>query len=113
MTKGLPGTSPRVPVDLTHYLEKAAEYDDIKKVVTQVSQRPLKGIQGYAADHISSCKSNNDTHSSSFNAGAGIALNDHFVTLVSWCGNKFGYSVGVDQTVCVVSKKLESLNHQS
>ena len=97
----LTGMSFRVPtldasvVDLTCRLEKPATYDEIKAEMKAQSEGALKGIMGYTEDDVVSQDFIGESCTSVFDAKAGIALNDHFVKLVSWYDNEWGYSCKV------------------
>ena len=85
--------SPNVSVvDLTVVLNKAAKYEEIKEAIKAASNGPMAGILGYTEDAVVSSDFISDRRSSIFDADAGIALNDHFVKLVSWYDNECGYS---------------------
>jgi glyceraldehyde 3-phosphate dehydrogenase len=47
---------------------------------------------------------NGDTHSSIFDAAAGISLNKNFVKLVSWYDNEWGYSRRVLDLLAYIAK---------
>uniref|UniRef100_H0XI00 Glyceraldehyde-3-phosphate dehydrogenase n=1 Tax=Otolemur garnettii TaxID=30611 RepID=H0XI00_OTOGA len=59
----LTGMAFRVPTSTCH-LEKAAKYNDVKKVVKQASEGPLKGILGYTECQVISSDFDSDTYSS-------------------------------------------------
>jgi len=94
----LTGMSMRVPtldgsvVDLTCRLAKSTTYDEICKTVKEAAEGEMKGILAYTEDPIVSSDILGDAHTSIFDAGAGIMLNDHFVKLISWYDNEWGYS---------------------
>jgi len=106
----LTGMSMRVPtsnvsvVDLTVRIEKGASYDEIKAVIKKAADGPLKGILAYSEDDLVSTDLNGDTHSSIFDAKAGISLNNNFVKLVAWYDNEWGYSRRVLDLLSYIAK---------
>lgn len=79
-------------VDLTFRTSKATSYKEICAAMKKASETYLKGILGYTEDDVVSSDFIHDTHSSIFDAGSGIELNDRFFKLVSWYDNEWGYS---------------------
>jgi glyceraldehyde 3-phosphate dehydrogenase len=55
----------------------------------------MKGIIGYTEDHVVSSDIIGEPCTCVFDAKAGIALNDHFVKLIAWYDNEWGYSCKV------------------
>lgn len=105
----LTGMAFRIPtadvsvVDLTVRLKKGVSYDAIKQKMKEESEGNLKGILGYTEEAVVSQDFVGDTRTSIFDAGAGIALSDNFVKVVSWYDNEAGYS----------TKVIELINHIS
>jgi glyceraldehyde 3-phosphate dehydrogenase len=94
----LTGMSMRVPtlnvsvVDLTVNLKNPAKYEDICAEMKRASENELKGILAYTDEAVVSSDFNGDSHTSIFDATAGIQLNDKFVKVLAWYDNEWAYS---------------------
>ncbi|MCA0441630.1 MAG: type I glyceraldehyde-3-phosphate dehydrogenase [Proteobacteria bacterium] len=111
LNKKLTGMSFRVPtsdvsvVDLTVELEKEASYDEIKAEMKAQSQGALKGVLAYTEDKVVATDFVGETHTSVFDADAGIALDKTFVKVVAWYDNEWGYSNKCLEMVRVMAGK--------
>ena len=94
----LTGMAFRIPsvdvsvVDLTCELDKPASYADICAAIKTASETTMKGTLQYTEDKVVSSDFRGISASSIFDAGAGIALDDTFVKVVSWYDNEYGYT---------------------
>jgi glyceraldehyde 3-phosphate dehydrogenase len=97
----LTGMSFRVPtsdvsvIDLTVELEKKASYQDICDAMKKAAEGPMKGVLAYTEEKVVSTDFRGEACTSTFDAEAGIALDDNFVKLISWYDNEWGYSCKV------------------
>lgn len=104
----LTGMAFRVPtldvsaVDLTCRLERETTYDEIKQVIRNAAENEMNGILGYTEDSVVSSDFIGDTHTSIFDANAGIMLNPSFVKLISWYDNEMGYSCKVVELIAYI-----------
>jgi len=108
----LTGMAFRVPtptvsvVDLTVRTVKPTSYKEICEAMKKASETYLKGILGFSSDDVCSSDFIHDAHSSIFDAGSGIELNNRFFKLVSWYDNEWGYSCRTVDLLRLVGKSL-------
>jgi glyceraldehyde 3-phosphate dehydrogenase len=107
----LTGMAFRVPtsdvsvVDLTVELDKPAKYDDICKAMKAAAESgDISKTLAYTEEKVVSTDFRGVGHSSIFDAGAGIALDDTFVKVVAWYDNEYGYTCNMLRLVEHVSK---------
>ncbi|WP_286232479.1 type I glyceraldehyde-3-phosphate dehydrogenase [Thalassotalea sediminis] len=105
----LTGMSFRVPtpnvsvVDLTVNLANPATYEEICTAMKEAAAGELAGVLDYTEDQVVSNDFVGEKCTSVFDAGAGIALTDTFVKVVSWYDNEIGYSNKVLDLVAYIS----------
>jgi glyceraldehyde 3-phosphate dehydrogenase len=105
----LTGMSFRVPtsdvsvVDLTVELERDASYDDICAAMKSASEGPMKGVLAYTEDKVVSTDFRGESCTSTFDAEAGIQMDNTFVKLISWYDNEWGYSCKVVEMARVIA----------
>lgn len=101
----LTGMAFRVPtsdvsvVDLTVELEKGADYTAICQAMKTASEGELKGVLGYTEDPVVSTDFRGTTEPATFDAGAGIALDETFIKVVGWYDNEYGYTCNLMRLV--------------
>ncbi len=106
----LTGISMRVPtldvsvVDLTVNLAKPATKEDICKAMKAAAEGELKGVLDYTEDAVVSSDFLGNTHTSIFDANAGVYLTDKFVKVISWYDNEIGYSNKVLELIAHMAK---------
>ena len=94
----LTGMSFRVPVadvscvDLTFRTARDTNLEEINAAMRHAAEGPMHGVLGYTEDEVVSSDFISDTHSSVYDALAGIQLNDRFFKIVSWYDNEMGYA---------------------
>lgn len=106
----LTGMAMRVPsadvsvVDLTCQLRKPVAYETLCAEVERASREELKGVLEYVDADVVSSDFIGDTHTSIFDARAGMQLGDSFVKLLAWYDNECGYAAKCLDLMCYMAQ---------
>ena len=94
----LTGMAFRVPsgdvsvVDLTARLKTPTTYEEICAAIREASETYLKGVLTYTGEQVVSADLIGNDCPSVFDVSAGIMLDEHFVKLIAWYDNEWGYT---------------------
>lgn len=108
----LTGMSFRVPVvdvsviDLTFRTSRDTSLAEINAAMKRASETYLKGILNYTEEAVVSSDFIHDSHSSTYDATAGIELNSRFFKVIAWYDNEWGYANRMADLLDIVISKM-------
>ena len=79
-------------VDLTARLKTPTTYEEICAAIREASETYLKGVLTYTGEQVVSADLIGNDCPSVFDVSAGIMLDEHFVKLIAWYDNEWGYT---------------------
>ena len=89
---------------MTANLAKPASKEAICAAMKEAAEGELKGVLAYTEDAVVSSDFLGNTHTSIFDANAGVYLTDTFVKVISWYDNEIGYSNKVLELIAHMAK---------
>ena len=106
------GFSLRVPtptvsvVDFTAELERPASVEELNDAFRAAAAGPMKGILGVSDEPLVSTDFRGDARSSIIDAAVDDVPRRHFVKVIAWYDNEWGYSCRVADLVAYVAARL-------
>ncbi len=106
------GMAMRVPtptssvVDLVVTLKKEATAEEVNAAIKKASEGELKDILGYSEEPLVSMDYKGDDRSSIVDAELTKSMGPHFVKVISWYDNEWGYSCRVGDLAVIVGSKM-------
>lgn len=94
----LDGMAIRVPtptvslVDLCCQVERPASVQAINRAFSEAAQGPMQGVLAFCEEPLVSSDFRGDPHSSTIDALSTKVLGEHFVQVVSWYDNEWGFA---------------------
>jgi glyceraldehyde 3-phosphate dehydrogenase len=108
----LTGMAFRVPtvdvsvIDVTIRLKTNTTWDIIKASIEEESRTTLRGILKTTNEPLVSSDFIGDSHSCIVDWGSSIMLNDHFIKMIAWYDNEWGYSCRVVDLAMIATTKV-------
>eukprot|EP00668_Euglena_longa_P017909 GGOE01022384.1.p1 GENE.GGOE01022384.1~~GGOE01022384.1.p1 ORF type:complete len:334 (-),score=124.12 GGOE01022384.1:281-1282(-) len=106
------GMALRVPVadvsvvDLTVRLEKPAAKAALDHAMREAAEGPMAGVLAYSEDPLVSSDLVGSRESAVYDAHASLSLTPHFLKVIAWYDNEYGYACRVVDLVCLVTGVL-------
>ena len=108
----LTGMAFRVPVadvsvvDLVVRLEKGASTEEINQAIIEACDGPMAPFMGYTREPAVSTDFLGDARSSIVDLASTVAISSHFVKLVAWYANEWGYAIRVCDLMLHAAKEM-------